>query len=634
MFGIPARSQAMRVSYGVGPLMSRHTFSRRRFLAWSAMAASSASSRFAFANPNGTSTRVKLEQLEYGQVQLGPSLQQTQFEQTQAVLMGLNEDGLLKPYRLRSGLPAPGPELGGWYDETGADYLHLDHGFAPGANFGQWISALARGYAITGSAATQAKMARLMAGYAATISGRFYEHARFPAYTYDKLVLACIDAEKMGKYAGAFSVLERTTDAALPHLPKRALDRGEEMCSLPHEAAGPKDESYCWDESYTMPENLFLAYQRGAGDKYHDLGTRYLKDDTYFNPLSENENVLPGKHAYSYTNALSSAMQAYLTLGSEKHLRAATNAFRMIQQTQSFATGGWGPDEMFQPVGKGKLADSLQHTHASFETPCGSYAHFKLTRYLLRVTRDARYGDSMEQVMLNTVLGAKRLEADGRAFYYSDYNFDGRRVYYPHAWPCCSGTLPQVATDYGISAYFREPRGMLVNLYVPSTVTWKQNGAILRLQQEGEYPARDHVLFTVQSDTPEEFSLSFRIPAWTRDPQLRVNGMRWDVELEPGTFAGVRRTWKTGDHVDLELPMPLALQPIDQQNPNIVALSAGPQVLFALGAQPGTIDRKVLLTAKQQGNNRWVAQSIAGPISLAPFTSVGDERYSTYLHIA
>ncbi len=325
--------------------------------------------------------------------------------------MGLNEDGLLKPYRLRSGLPAPGPELGGWYDETGADYLHLDHGFAPGANFGQWISALARGYAITGSSATQAKMARLMAGYAATISGRFYEHARFPAYTYDKLVLACIDAQKLAAYADGFPVLKRTTDAAMPHLPKRALDRGEEMCSLPHEAAGPKDESYCWDESYTMPENLFLAYERGAGERYRALATRYLKDDTYFNPLSENENVLPGKHAYSYTNALSSAMQAYLTLGSDKHLRAATNAFRMIQQTQSFATGGWGPDEMFQPVGKGKLADSLQHTHASFETPCGSYAHFKLTRYLLRVTRDAKYGDSMEQVMLNTVLGAKRLEA-------------------------------------------------------------------------------------------------------------------------------------------------------------------------------------------------------------------------------
>ena len=56
----------------------------------------------------------------------------------------------------------------------------------------------------------------------------------------------------------------------------------------------------------------------------------------------------------------------------------------------------------------------------------------------------------MERVLYNTVLGAKRLEPDGHAFYYSDYNFSGRRSYFPDRWPCCSGTLPQVAADYRI----------------------------------------------------------------------------------------------------------------------------------------------------------------------------------------
>ena len=53
------------------------------------------------------------------------------------------------------------------------------------------------------------------------------------------------------------------------------------------------------------------------------------------------------------------------------------------------------------------LGPSLTDMHKSFETPCGAYAHFKLTRYLLRITRDARYGDGMERVLYNTVLGAK-----------------------------------------------------------------------------------------------------------------------------------------------------------------------------------------------------------------------------------
>src|SRR3546814_6006802 len=88
----------------------------------------------------------------------------------------------------------------------------------------------------------------------------------------------------------------------------------------------------------------------------------------------------------------------YLSLGDEKYLTAVTNAFRMIQE-QSWASGGWGPGEFFIKPGSGELAETLfRNFKSSFETVCGSYAHFKLTRYLLRITRDSRYGDSMERV--------------------------------------------------------------------------------------------------------------------------------------------------------------------------------------------------------------------------------------------
>ena len=60
----------------------------------------------------------------------------------------------------------------------------------------------------------------------------------------------------------------------------------------------------------------------------------------------------------------------------------------------------------------------------------------------------------MERAMYNTVLGAKPLLANGSTFYYSDCNFHGRKIYKKDHWPCCSGTLPQVATDYRINTYF------------------------------------------------------------------------------------------------------------------------------------------------------------------------------------
>jgi uncharacterized protein len=418
--------------------------SRRTFAQSSSLAiAGAVTSHFKF--PVAVETPPKsLKEFGYGDVTLASELHEKQLHETHAVLMGLSEDSLLKPFRQMAGQPAPGADLGGWYHyDPDYDGNNVDVGFAPSATFGQWVSALARTYAITGDAATREKVIRLNRLYAKTISGDFYERNRFPAYCYDKLVCGLIDSHELVHDPDAFSILEHTTNTALPHLPGKAIEHGQRWRQNPA-------EGYTWDESYTISENLFLAFQRGAGDRYRDLGSQYLDDEHYYDPLADGRNVLTGRHAYSYVNSLCSAMQAYLTLGSAKHLRAASNAFEMLK-AQSFATGGWGPDEQLRAPDRADVAASLTSTHNSFETPCGSYAHFKLTRYLLRVTQDSRYGDSMERVMYNTVLGTKPLLADGSTFYYSDYNFQGRKIYKNVRWPCCSGTLPQVAADYRIN---------------------------------------------------------------------------------------------------------------------------------------------------------------------------------------
>ena len=170
--------------------------------------------------------------------------------------------------------------------------------------------------------------------------------------------------------------------------------------------------------------------------------------------------------------------------------------------------------------------NSLTGTHNSFETPCGSYAHFKLTRYLLRVTRDSRYGDSMERVMYNTMLGSLPLEGDGRTFTTRTTTSRGARSITKQRWPCCSGTLPQVAADYRINTYFRDGRGVYVNLYIPSTLRWTQGGAQISLTQKREYPYESHVQFEVKASRAAEFAVNLRIPAWAEGASVSVNGKR------------------------------------------------------------------------------------------------------------
>src|SRR3954464_12012 len=505
----------------------------------------------------------------YSDVQLLDGPMKRQFEENHSRFQNLDDDRLLKVYRQVAGLPAPGEDMGGWYDLTGFSLEGNDfHGFIAGHSFGQYVSGLARAYAVTGSEATRAKINRLVKGYGETLDAKakFFVDYRLPSYTYDKLSCGLIDAHEFAHDPMAMDIHEKLTRAILGYLPEKALSRAEQR-SRPH-----KDTSYTWDETYTLPENLFLAYQRSGKSFYRDLAKQFLEDDTYFDPLSQGNNVLPFEHAYSHVNAFSSAMQAYITLGSEKHLRAAKNGFDILVKTQSFATGGWGPNEAFGEPGTGQLGNSLTQTHPSFETPCGAYGHFKIARYLLRVTKDARYGDSMERILYNTILGAWPIQADGTSFYYSDYATSAKKVWYGQKWPCCSGTFPQLAADYHVSTYLRSADGVYVNLFAPSSVQWTSGGAKLGLRQITSYPFDNKVEIRISASAPQEYTLFVRIPAWaTPDPGVIVNGGRRSGAVEPGTFAAIRNTWEGGDRVEIELPMPLHLDTVDANHPDLVA---------------------------------------------------------------
>ena len=607
--------------------------SRRSFLKSSTAALAAAS----LAGPRSLFAALAAKPLlwfNYGDVELLEGPLRHQFDANHAAYSALNEDSLLKPFRERAGLPAPGEDMGGWY--SWAPLADIDkpgnNGFAPGHSFGQYLSGLSRAYAATGNKATQAKVHRLVANFGPAVTPHFWDDNRFPAYIYDKLCIGLIDAQRFTGAPNAFKVLDKTLDSVQPHLPPGGISRQEQH---DENARTHRDESFAWDEPYTLAENAFIASKRGAGQRYHDLAVRFLPNSWYYEPLAAGENVLPGKHAYSHVNCLSSAMQAYFVLGDEKYLRAAVTGFDFVR-AQSFATGGWGPDESFRKPGSGELGESLTKTHSSFETPCGSYAHFKITRYLIRATRDTLYGDSMERVLYNCILGAKPLARDGHGFYYSDYNHDGSKVYHPYKWHCCTGTFSQVTADYGISIYFHDRDGIYVNLFVPSRVKWSRPGDRVVLTQHTAYPHQPTTQIVVTTLKTSAFAVYLRIPAWSGPKTtIAVNGQRLITGPDPGKFAKLDRAWKTGDHIEVEFDMPTTLEPVDPQHPNLLATVHGPLALFSVGDIPANLRRQDLLAATQlsTGSTDWQSKTSAGTVTLRPFPAIQDEHYRLYLNL-
>jgi hypothetical protein len=411
-----------------------------------------------------------------------------------------------------------------------------------------------------------------------------------------------LDAHRLAGLGAGRELLPRIIRGAIGHIPDHTYDRTPDS---------PKQAPY--DEPYILPENLFHSYELAGDPQWLAMARLYLLDKEYFDPLAQGRNLLPGKHAYSHVIALSSAAKAYEVLGDAKYLQAIRNAWDMLEETQQFASGGWGPKEAFVPPHEGKLGESLTAHREHFETPCGCYAHMKLARYLLRFTGEPRYGDGLERVLYNTILGSIEPSNNGDYFYYSDYQAGARKGYYKKKWPCCSGTLVQGVADYAVSVYFQDSGGIYVNLFARSEVRWSAGGVPVRLIQTTGYPAADSLELRVEVPAPAEFAIHVRMPAWLSGAAaLSVNGKSADVAAERKTFATVRRRWRKNDTLEVKLPFRDRTEAIDDRHTDTVALMRGPLMMVAVNAPDG------------------MPELAAPGLRFAPFYTVRGESYTTY----
>lgn len=596
--------------------------SRRSFMrgaAGSAVAFSfPALSHAAYANSSGGAELEVMKEFPYGAVKLTGGRIKKHFDAIHAHYLALDNDRLLKVFRQHAGLPAPGPDMGGWYDADG---------FVPGLTIGQYISGLARLGAVTGDQATHDKVADLVAGFGEVLRKVDDPYAgpgardNWAAYVMDKYVVGFVDAYQLSKVEEAKALLPLAIEKCRPYISPVSKPR-----------IGKAEPP--WDETYVLSENLFHVAQITGDQKYHDMAVHYLLNKEWFDPLAAGEDVLPEKHAYSYSIGLSSGAQAYLNLKDPKYLRALENAWRFLEP-QRYASGGWGPEEQFVHLGEGNLAKSLEKSEAHFETPCGSFADLKLARYLIRFTGRQGYGDGLERTLYNTILATRLPDSDGGYPYYSDYSTDGEKEFYHRKWPCCSGTLVQAVADYPLNVYFHDDDALFVNMFTPSEVTWQRPGGGVQFVQETDYPETDHVRMVVREAGDGRFSVKLRIPAWTQSARLRVNGRTQSVT--PGEMATIDRRWKDGDVIELTIPQPLRVQAIDAENPKLAALLRGPVMYVGLNPWEGIEETAIDLPGALKplaGANEAYRTAVGGrDLVFRPYYSVGLEKYNTYFKI-
>jgi DUF1680 family protein len=154
---------------------------------------------------------------------------------------------------------------------------------------------------------------------------------------------------------------------------------------------------------------------------------------------------------------------------------------------------------------------------------------------------------------------------------------------------------------YGDAIYFHDGADALyVNLFVPSTVTWRARG--LTLTQRTRFPYEDATRITIDAPRPTRATLHVRRPAWCDGMTVAVNGRAQRVDLSAEGYVRLGREWRAGDVVEVRLPMTLRTEPLPG-TPDVVAFIYGPIVLAGLlGTQGVTPAAQIIKNERESGN--------------------------------
>ena len=336
-------------------------------------------------------------------------------------------------------------------------------------------------------------------------------------------------------------------------------------------------------EWYTLSENLYRAYLLSGDTKYRDFAEVWEYREFWdFFAKGKGGDIFtkPGwYHAYSHVNSFNGLATAYMAKGDPAYLKTLKNAYDYLQENQCWATGGYGPNESLWP--RDGLVQRLSDATNHFETQCGSWAGFKMTKYLISLTGDARYGDWTERLLLNGIGASIPMDGEGRVFYYSKYNLRGsakRNI--TSGWPCCSGTRPQAISDYNDLIYFKDTDNLYVNLLTESSVEWQRKSGPVVVSQHTSFPESNKVEMSVAVAEPTQFGIRVRVPGWLAGPmKARINGRVTPIKLDSHHWAVFSRKWKDGDRLSIELPMKLWVSRIDPAKDYPAAIMYGPVAL-------------------------------------------------------
>jgi uncharacterized protein len=303
-----------------------------------------------------------------------------------------------------------------------------------------------------------------------------------------------------------------------------------------------------------------------------DYDGSYWQDDV---PICDHQNIKG--HAVRACYLMSGTTDVAAESGDAGLLRMLDRVWRNTTERNMYITGGIGPSAH----NEGFTVDYDLPNATAYQETCATIALAQWNHRLALLYGDAKYADIVERALYNGVLAG--VSQDGTRFFYVN-PLESQGNHHRSPWfgcACCPPNVARTLASLGGYAYATSDRALWVNLYIQGSVEAKVGGDPVTLNVTTDYPWDGKVGLKMELARATQFELRLRAPGWCAMPRLAVNGDPVSPpDLEQG-YLVLRREWKSGDRVELDLPMVVqrvAANPNVRADSGLLALQRGPLV--------------------------------------------------------
>ena len=426
-----------------------------------------------------------------------------------------------------------------------------------GHTTGHLLSAYALMYAATGSEIFKLKGGYLSAYPEELINRNIQGKSVWaPWYTLHKLYSGLIDQYLYADNQQALSVVTKMGDWAYNKL--KPLSEETRRLMIRNEFGGINESFY----------NLYAI----TGDERYRWLAEYFYHNDVIDPLKELRDDLGTKHTNTFIPKVIAEARNYELTQNETSKKLSEFFWHTMIDHHTFAPGCSSDKEHFFDPKK-----CSKHLTGYTGETCCTYNMLKLSRHLFCWTGDSSIADYYERALYNHILGQQDPET-GMVTYFLPLLSGSHKLYSTkeNSFWCCVGSGFENHAKYGEAIYYHNDKGIYVNLFIPSQVTWKEKG--LTLLQETDFPKEETTRLTLRAEKPRHTTIYLRYPSWSKNVKVLVNGKKVSVKQKPGSYIAITREWKDGDRIAATYPMQIELE-ATPDNPNKVALLYGPLVL-------------------------------------------------------